>query len=260
MEPSDGRLFLFVAERCLIMRNIKLLLEYDGTDFVGWQTQSNGRSVQEELEKATAQILQEKVSIIGAGRTDAGVHARGQVANFRTEKPFDVDSLHAGLNGVLPQDIVVHRVEEVDIAFHARYDAVGRRYQYYISKISTALWRKYCWHVKFPLDVRLMNQAAQFILGTHDFESFCKANSDSKHFFCTINDAHWYEESERSIFNIRANRFLHGMIRALVGTMVDVGRGYTSLEYFLEILEKKNRSGAGMSAPPQGLFLEEVLY
>ncbi len=242
------------------MRNIKLMIEYDGTDFVGWQIQAYGRTVQEEIEKALGQILQEKVSVIGAGRTDAGVHARGQVANFRTQSILGLNAIQGGLQGLLPRDIAVHAADEVDDNFHARYSARERIYGYHISKHPTALNRRFCWFVKYELVIDFMRQCADGIIGTHDFASFCAAKSDVKHHTCTVNFARWIERDAMLVFEIGANRFLHGMVRALVGTMVDVGRGYLTLDDFTKILEAKDRSAAGMSAPPQGLFLEEIIY
>lgn len=242
------------------MRNIKLTLEYDGTDFVGWQIQPNGRSVQEELEKALRQILQEKCKTNAAGRTDSGVHARGQVANFFTSKEVSPSQLVKSLNGVLPEDVVVLKAEEVDERFHARYSAQSRRYRYIISRTPTALLRKYSWPIGYRLDIASMERCAEAILGEHDFQSFCKAEADVDHYRCVVHTAAWKEMNSILEFDITANRFLHGMVRALVGTIVDVGRGYTSFEEFREILEARNRNAAGMAAPSKGLFLEEVMY
>jgi len=242
------------------MRNIKLIVEYDGINYVGWQRQENGKSIQGEIESVLSQVLREKVNVIGAGRTDAGVHARGQVANFRTESNLDLSETKGGLNGLIPDDIVVHNVEEVPIDFHARYSAKERQYSYLITRVPSALIRNYSWLVKFPLDVELMQKAADTLIGKHDFESFCKANSDVDNYYCTATSASWHQEGSLLIFMINADRFLHGMVRALVGTMVDVGRGYTTFENFLKILEKKNRAEAGMSAPAKGLVLEKVIY
>jgi tRNA pseudouridine38-40 synthase len=241
-------------------RNIKLLLEYDGTAYVGWQRQENGKSVQGEIESVIRQILQEDVNVIGAGRTDAGVHARGQVANFRTQSSIDLHQIKGGLNGLLPLDIVVHTTEEVPFDFHARYSAKEREYVYHITQTETALQRHYAWCVKYSLDLALMKKAAETIIGEHDFESFCKMNSEVEHYRCSIQNAEWKKEDAWFYFMARANRFLHGMVRALVGTMVDVGRGYISVDDFVAILEKNNRSAAGMSAPAKGLILERIIY
>ncbi|MFQ5797533.1 MAG: tRNA pseudouridine(38-40) synthase TruA [Bacteroidota bacterium] len=242
------------------MRNVKLLIEYDGTDFVGWQVQPNGRSVQGVLETTLQQILGEKVNVIGAGRTDAGVHARGQVANFHTSRSLDPNSLRGALNSLLPEDIIAHAVDDVGPDFHARYDAKERTYRYYISTVRTALERRITWYVKYTLDLQSMNDAGRRIVGEREFETFCKADRERNHTRVTVMSARWLGSGTRLTFEIRANRFLRGMVRALVGTMVDVGRGYLTVNDFIKALEKTGRNGGGMSAPAKGLFLEEVKY
>ncbi|MDI6767216.1 MAG: tRNA pseudouridine(38-40) synthase TruA [Bacteroidota bacterium] len=242
------------------MRNIKLLLEYDGTNYVGWQRQQNGRSIQGEIEIVLKQILQESVNVIGAGRTDAGVHARGQAANFRTETKLDLLEIKGGLNGLLPEDIVAHEIEEAGLEFHSRYSAKEREYSYRIALTPSALLRNFSWHVKYSLSIELMQHAANVLIGTHDFGSFCKANSDVDNHSCIVSVASWEINETFLRFVIRANRFLHGMVRALVGTIVDLGRGYISFDEYLKIFEMKNRSEAGMSVPAKGLILEKVFY
>jgi len=242
------------------MRTIKLVIEYDGTNFVGWQTQANGRSVQEEITKVLEQVLQESVNLIGSGRTDSGVHARGQVAGFRTGSSLSLGAILSSLNGILPEDIYVHSVEEAPENFHARYDARERMYRYFISLKPTAIGRFYQWYVKYDLNVEAMQTVAQEILGEHDFASFCKYEAEVNHYRCTVTGSEWTATPSMLVYEIRANRFLHGMVRALVGTMVDVGRGYTPVPMFREIMEMRDRRKAGMAAPPLGLFLEEVCY
>lgn len=241
-------------------KNLKLVLEYDGTDFVGWQRQNNGRSVQEVIEQTILNITGEKIAIVGAGRTDSGVHARGQVANFHTESLLTPADFYRALNGILPDDIVVHSVEDVDDAFSARYSAREREYSYWISRVPTALERKYCWRVRYDLNLEQMNDVCRQIIGIHDFQSFCKADSSVEHYRCEVFHAAWSDNGKNIVFTIRANRFLHGMVRAFVGTMVDIGRGFTPVEEFQKILIAKDRSKAGQAAPPQGLFLERVVY
>ena len=243
------------------MRNIKLKIEYDGTDFVGWQRQATGRSVQAEIESVLRTVTDEYVVITGAGRTDAGVHARGQVANFKIESTIATTDLRRALNGLLPADIVIHAVEEVDDHFSARYSARERTYRYFISSRLTAIERRFCWQLFYPLDMERLQEASGIIARTTDFQSFCRAKSGVDNYLCTINEAKWeLLPSGVLVFVIKANRFLYGMVRALVGTMVDVGRGYLSVQEFKEIIEAKDRREAGMAAPPHGLFLEEVLY
>jgi tRNA pseudouridine38-40 synthase len=242
------------------MRNIKLTLEYDGTDFVGWQVQPNGRSVQEELERALAQILQHTITTYAAGRTDSGVHARGQVVNVKTQKAIVPEILHKSLNALLPDDVAVLSVEEVPEHFHARYSAVARRYRYFIAQRPLAVMRRFVWPLQYPLSFELMNSCAASIVGEHDFQSFCKAEAEVDHYRCTVKHASWIQKDGLVVFDITANRFLHGMVRALVGTMVDVGRGYTPYEDFERIIVARDRRAAGMAAPAKGLFLEEVFY
>jgi tRNA pseudouridine38-40 synthase len=242
------------------MPQIRLTLEYDGTDYVGWQFQTNGRSVQEEIEKAIKQILQVDLRITGGGRTDAGAHARGQVASFFIDREVEISSLQKSLNSVLPRDIVVRSSSLVPMDFNARYSAKSRRYRYYISPNPTAIQRHYCWHVFFRLDFKLLKQCAEKIIGEHDFQSFSKLNTDSKHYRCIVSKADWCENNEMLEFEITANRFLYGMVRALVGTMVNVGKGSNTVIDFGTILEAKKRAAAGISAPAKGLFLEEIIY
>lgn len=241
-------------------RNIKLTIEYDGTEFVGWQCQSNGRSVQEVIEQTLAGIIQESISIVGAGRTDSGVHARGQVASGFVDTTLTNQDLYRALNGTLPADIVIHTVEDVDEKFSARYSAKQREYRYYIRRQPSAIQRRYCWQLGYHLDVQSMNRIAESILGVGDFQAMSKTDSTVEHYRCQIFESQWMEHQEELVYTVRANRFLQGMVRALVGTMVNVGRGYTPEAEFKNILESKNRSNAGQSAPAQGLFLERVTY
>jgi len=239
---------------------IRLTLEYDGTDFVGWQFQTNGRSVQEEVEKAIKQILQADIRIIGGGRTDAGVHAHGQVASFFIERDVEINLLAKSLNAVMPQSIIVLEAIEAPLHFNARHDAKSRRYSYSINQEPTAIQRNYCWQVFQKLDLALMQKCAQQIVGAHSFRSFCKVGSDIHNHQCSVLTSQWIQKDNLLIYTISANRFLHGMVRTLVGTMVNIGRGHTQYEEFYTILESNDRSFAGMSAPAKGLFLEEIMY
>ena len=243
------------------MQNIKLTIEYDGTGFVGWQIQPNGPSVQGELEKAIAQITQEHATTVAAGRTDAGVHARGQVVSTRIQKRLDLTAFAKSLNAVMPPQIVVITAEPVPDDFHARYSARARVYQYYLSLRPTAIGRDYSWYVGgFNIDLSLLDECASILIGEHDFQSFCKSNTDVEHFRCIVEEAAWSKNASTLVFRIKANRFLYGMVRALVGTMVEVGRGHRPMSDLKEILEARNRTLAGMSAPAKGLFLEEIIY
>lgn len=243
------------------MHNIKLTLEYDGTNYVGWQIQQNGPSIQGAVEKALKQLLQDEVGVIGAGRTDSGVHARGQVANFKTSKENDLGTIGKGLNALLPHDIVVLSTELIGDSFHARYNAKGRIYKYYLSLKPTALLRNYSWYVGgYRLDLNLMRNCSELILGEHDFASFCKVEADVDHHRCIVEKARWEQDSSMLVFEISANRFLHGMVRALIGTMVEIGRGHRLFDDFQRIIEAKDRRVAGMAAPAKGLFLERIIY
>ena len=243
------------------MRNIKLILEYDGTSYVGWQVQPNGSSIQGELEKALEQIVQQSVSTVAAGRTDAGVHAMGQVVSFKSTTFVQLPLLTKGLNAILPRDIVVISADDVPDDFHARYSARSRTYRYYLSLRPTAIEREYSWYVGgYHLDRKLLTDCAALILGEHDFESFCKTDAAVDHFRCTVESSGWTETPSNLVYEIRANRFLYGMVRALVGTMVEVARGHREFGTFSEILAARDRTKAGMAAPARGLFLEQITY
>ncbi len=242
------------------MRNIKITIEYDGTNFVGWQYQTNGRSVQEVIEKAVASLLQEEVRITGGGRTDAGVHAKGQVANFFIKSRMEVGEILRGINSLLPFEVVVHSMEEVSPDFHARYSAIERSYRYVILRTRSALERHFGWQILYPLNIDDMQRCALSIVGEHDFRSFCKSEANVEHYRCIVRESYWRESDNRLYYYVSANRFLRGMVRALVGTMVDVGRAYTMEDDFQRILEAKDRRLAGMAAPAKGLFLENIIY
>lgn len=242
------------------MRNIKLTLEYEGTNYYGWQVQPGGRTVQGVLEKSLEDLLQESVRIIGAGRTDAGVHAKGQVANFTTESKLLLYEIHRGLNALLPRDVVVRCAEEVPAKFHARYDATSRKYLYRISSQPTALRRNFVWTIFSALDLGLMREAAQPLVGTHDFASFCLGSEERSHYRCTVQQVSLKRAKDETHFQIAADRFLRAMVRVIVGRLVEVGRGRLTPVKFLEFLEKEGNQPSTMVAPPQGLCLMEVQY
>ena len=200
------------------MRNVKLLLDYDGTDFAGWQLQDGRRSVQEVIEIALTQMTQQPVILIGAGRTDAGVHARGQVANFMTASRFAPEQFYHSLNSMLPGDVVVRSAEEAPLEFSSRYSARERWYQYYIKQVQTALERRYSWPLFYELDLHSLNDACTVVLQTSEFGSFCKSDSGVENFKCTITEAKWKQQNtDTLVFSVRANRFLRGMVRHLSG-------------------------------------------
>ncbi|OGU68308.1 MAG: tRNA pseudouridine(38-40) synthase TruA [Ignavibacteria bacterium RIFCSPHIGHO2_02_FULL_56_12] len=242
------------------MQNWKIVLEYDGTAFSGWQIQPNERTVQEELERSMRQICGIDVRVSGGGRTDAGVHAGGQTASFATEKSFRPSELLRSLNGVLPEDIAVISAEEVDQRFHARYSAVARRYRYTIMRRPTVLLRRQSWEIGWRLDEGLLSQCANMFCGEQDFQSFSKTNTDVEHFRCTVQESRWAMDEDRLEYWVKANRFLYGMVRAMVGTMVEIGRGYRPMDELSKIMAAKDRSQAGMAAPAKGLCLMSIEY
>lgn len=244
-------------------RNIRLTLEYDGTRYHGWQRQQNALSIQEVIEQALARITGEPVRLVASGRTDAGVHARGQVANFLTKSTAPPGAFMQGVNSLVPLDIAVLKAEEVHADFHARYDARWKTYEYCILNrpVRSPLHQLYNWWIPKPLDVAALVEAARALPGEHDFSTFRAAGSRPGHAVRQVREAAWRERrGGRLDFRITANGFLRGMVRSLVGTMVEIGRGKFPPEYLREALEKRDRGLAGPTAPPQGLFLLGVEY
>ncbi|MBO5594157.1 MAG: tRNA pseudouridine(38-40) synthase TruA [Prevotella sp.] len=234
---------------------------YDGAAYHGWQIQPNGNSVQEELQRGLSTLLREDISVTGAGRTDAGVHARVMVAHFDTEKALDCRQLAYKLNRLLPQDIAVDRVEPVSDDLHARFSATSRTYHYYIHTRKDPFRRAYSCEMHYDLDFAKMNEAGRILTTYEDFGAFCKAHSDVKTTLCQVTKAEWIQTSDTSwYFEITANRFLRNMVRAVVGTLVDVGRGKLTLDDFRKVIEGKQRSDAGESMPANALFLENITY
>jgi len=245
------------------MRNIKLVIEYDGTNYHGWQVQPNALTIQEVIEKKIEVMTRERVRLIGSGRTDAGVHALGQVANFKTSLRIPADGFHRGLNSLLPPDIVIKSVEEVDLQFHAQYGAKRKSYRYIIlnQKIPSAIYRNYAWHVPVTLNVQAMEKAAKVICGRQDFSSFQSADPDLADPIREVFRAEWSGSAgSLLLFHIEADGFLKHMVRNIVGTLVEVGKGKICGEEFRQILAARDRRQAGMTAPPHGLFLVEVKY
>ena len=235
-------------------------LSYKGTNYHGWQIQPDASSVQEEITKALATILQEKILLVGAGRTDAGVHASQMFAHVDTVKKLTDDYVHK-LNAILPNDIVIKSIKEVSDETHARFDAVSRTYEYriLIGRDTFLLDTTWQLHQK-NLQIEKMNEAANLLFEYEDFESFSKVKTDVNTFNCTIMKAVWTLEDKHLIFHIKANRFLRNMVRAIVGTLLEVGLGKKTVEDFRKIIESKKRSEAGLSVPAKGLFLTEVCY
>ena len=235
-------------------------LSYKGTNYHGWQIQPDASSVQEEITKALATILQEKILLVGAGRTDAGVHASQMFAHVDTVKKLTDDYVHK-LNAILPNDIVIKSIKEVSGETHARFDAVSRTYEYRVLLGRDPFLLETTWQLhQKNLQIEKMNEAANLLFKYEDFESFSKVKTDVNTFNCTIMKAVWTLEDKHLIFHIKANRFLRNMVRAIVGTLIEVGLGKKTVEDFRKIIESKKRSEAGLSVPAKGLFLTEVCY
>lgn len=234
---------------------------YDGSRYHGWQIQPNGDSVQARLQEALSLLLRSEIIVTGAGRTDAGVHARMMVAHFDFEAEIDGPQLAYKLNKLLPRDIAVSRVERVADDLHARFSATSRMYRYYLHTEKNPFLSNTSCELHYPLDFNKMNEAARVLMGYEDFGAFCKAHADVKTTLCHVTVAEWHQTSSSTwYFEIRANRFLRNMVRAVVGTLVDVGRGRVSLEDFRKIVEGKKRTEAGESMPAHALFLEDITY
>jgi tRNA pseudouridine38-40 synthase len=238
----------------------RLLIEYDGTAYCGWQIQDGQVTVQGEIENALKKVLGIATKITGAGRTDTGVHAIGQVAHFDVISPIDPLKLQRSLNGILDRDIRIKEIEQVDKDFHSRYDAKLRRYRYNIAVTPMAILRHCVWQVYYKLDLEKINAASEIILGQHDFRSFCRANTDVNNYMCHVYTAQWSNEGDLTTFIIQADRFLHGMVRALVGTFVDIGRNKIEISDVRKILKAQDRNEASPSAPARGLILEKIFY
>jgi tRNA pseudouridine38-40 synthase len=237
-------------------------LAYDGTRYHGWQIQPNGISVEGEIEQRLSTLLRQSVDIVGAGRTDAGVHARHMVAHFDIEDGCDTEQLCYRLNRMMPPDICIYKIEKVADDLHARFSATSRTYHYYISTKRNPFNRQYTWLCHYDLDFELMNQAAEILMEYKDFASFCKSHTDVKTTLCNIIEAKWIKDDDEGCyyFRIKANRFLRNMVRAVVGTLVEVGRHRLSLDDFRNVIEGKKRTMAGESMPANALFLEKIEY
>ena len=243
-------------------RNISLVLEYDGTNYHGWQCQPSAITLQEVVQRSVERILDHPVKIYAAGRTDAGVHAFGQVINFFTEKSIDIRSIAKGVNSLLPGDVRVKDAREVDESFHARYSAKSKSYIYCIvnARHHSPFHVRYSWHIPYTLNARLMNESIKEIVGVHDFSSFKKKNEMYKRHEREVLRAGVRRRGRFIYIFIEATGFLRYMVRNIVGTLVLVGEGRNSKEDFIAVLQSKDRINAGPTAPPQGLFLRKIRY
>jgi len=245
------------------MQNYKLTIQYDGTRYNGWQRQGNTENtIQGKLNEIISRYLGEEIDIAGSGRTDAGVHAYAQVANFKTNKYLDKDKFVVDINSYLPQDICITKVELVNERFHARLSAVSKTYEYVIDNgpLADVFARKYSYRLEPPLDVERMCRAAELLIGTHDYLSFCGNKKFKKSSVRTVTDIQIMELEGKVRISFTGDGFLQNMVRIMAGTLIEVGLGKRETESMTEILNARSREAAGMMAPPEGLFLKEVQY
>jgi len=244
------------------MRNILLTIEYDGKNYVGWQMQNNGVSVEEEVTKAIQSLVKEDVKLYGSGRTDSGVHAFGQAASFYTNSNISIDKIPYGINSFLPSDIKVINAEEKDKDFHARYSAKAKEYVYliYNRSIMSPIYKGKATHVFYKLDIEKMRRASKALLGEHDFAGFMGSGSSVKNTVREIYDVDIKEENNLIIIKIRGNGFLYNMVRIIVASLIDIARGRFEEDRIKEILDTKMRSMANVTAPAEGLYLNKVFY
>lgn len=242
------------------MNNYKLTIQYDGTNYAGWQIQLNEKTIQQTITDSIKILLKEEVNLIGSGRTDAGVHALGQVANFKTEKEIDINKFNRSLNAILPPDIAIRKIEEADVNFHSRFSAAKRSYIYLISSFKSPFYKKYSLEQFGNPNIDKLNEHSSIFLGKHDFTSFCRKNDEIENKDCIIHNAHWKKTKGITIFFIEANRFLHGMVRTIVGTLLYSTKENYDKNFIRNILELKDRESAGEAVAAKGLFLFKVKY
>lgn len=244
------------------MRNIKLTIEYQGKDFNGWQKQPNKLNIQGEIERAIGSITGEEIDLIGSGRTDAGVHSLGQVANFKTNSKLPIEKFAVAINSRLKKSIVIKKAEEVDEQFHSRYSVHSKKYRYIInnSPTGTAIYRELEYQFPIPLNIEKMQQAAKYLEGEHDFSSFKASGTSSKNSVRKIFKAEILKKDERIFIELTGSGFLYNMVRIIAGTLLDVGIGKTQPEEISEIIKSKDRKRAGKTLPAVGLYLVEVTY
>ena len=242
------------------MFNYKITIQYDGTQYAGWQIQENATTVQEVIIQSIEKILQEKINLIGAGRTDAGVHALGQVANFTTTRELDLYKFKYSVNSILPSDISIAKVELAEENFHARFSAKKRSYIYLVANHKSPFFDRYSYTLFFDFDQKKLNDLASVFIGNQDFTSFSKVNTEVRNKFCEIYEARWRRQKNFFIFYIEANRFLYGMVRAIVGTILKSYSSDEGINNLKNIILQRDRNAAADSAPAKGLFLYKVKY
>lgn len=245
------------------MKNIKMVIEYDGSRYLGWQKLGDSdKTIQGKLESVITEMAQMPIDIIGSGRTDAGAHANGQVANFKVDTAMTIDQIHKYINHYLPGDIVVKNIEEADDRFHSRYNAKGKKYVYYVWNhwIPTAFNRKYSYHYPEKLNLDLMNRAARNLIGTHDFIGFSSVKKTNKSTIRTIENISIEKDGDMLKFVFIGEGFLYNMIRIIMGTLLEIGSGEKDISHINQVFHSKTRASAGFTVPSNGLFLEEVYY
>ena len=244
------------------MKNYKLIIQYDGTNYAGWQIQKNAVTVQQKITSAIVTLTKEEINLIGSGRTDSGVHALGQTANFRCEKEIDTYKFQYSLNCILPDDISVISTQEVDENFHARFKAKQRAYLYFINEMKSPFYKKYSYqHPAFKeVSIDFLNEMSKTLLGENDFTSLSKKNSETENKICNIYNAHWKRTGGFIIFYINADRYLHGMVRTIVGSLLFAEKNKLEKKYLLDVISQMDREVAAESAPAKGLFLYKVRY
>jgi tRNA pseudouridine38-40 synthase len=242
------------------LKNYKLIIQYDGTNYSGWQIQKNSESIQQKITESVEVLLKLKINLIGSGRTDSGVHALGQTANFRTETDIDIYKFKHSLNSILPADIVVSAMEEVDSEFHSRYDATKRTYLYLISQNRSPFYKNYSYFYPRKIDLEKLNSLSNLFIGEKDFTSFSKKNAEIENKNCLVHKSFWYKKGELILFAIQANRYLHGMVRTITGTLLNAQEQTEPENFIREIFNSQNREEAFESVPSKGLFLYKVEY
>jgi tRNA pseudouridine38-40 synthase len=235
-------------------------VSYHGKNYNGWQSQHNAIGVQTVVEETLTKLFRTSIKITGSGRTDTGVHCEQQFFHVDIEKEFDADVMVMKANAFLPKDIAIYSIKKVKPTASARYDALERSYRYEITRKKNPLLEGLAWHYFKTTDIQTMNRAAALLVGEHDFECFSKVKTDVNHFLCDIKKAEWKEDHDKLIFFITANRFLRGMVRSVVGTLLDVGSEKISISDFQKIIESRDRKKAGANVPPYGLYLTKVKY
>lgn len=237
-----------------------IAFSYFGKDYHGWQRQPNAITVQQVLEDALSTLLRSNIDVVGAGRTDAGVHAKQMFAHFDVKNILNQKELTLRLNSLLPSAIAVQRIIAVNEEAHARFDAVSRSYEYWVVQRKNPFYEDFAHHVREPLDYEAMNKAASILKEYEDFKSFSKSNTDVKTYICRIDEAFWQVSEEKAVFHITADRFLRNMVRAIVGTLLEIGLKKQPIDWMHQVISQKSRNSAGVSVPAKGLYLTKVVY